>query len=76
MQPITIGNFDYTQEAGKWVYKAKEGQPLLTTKKPVYQEKPQLKLQETIENNSKRVFQKVIHATTIELINYLKHNLK
>jgi hypothetical protein len=29
MKPISIGNFDYTQdEKGEWIYKAKESTPL------------------------------------------------
>lgn len=78
MQPITIGNFDYTQdEKGEWIYKARETAPIgKTPDRPKYREKPQYKLNEVIEGKSKNRFSKIINHTALELINYIKENLK
>jgi hypothetical protein len=47
--PITIGNFEYTQEEDKWIYKAKEPKPLTARGKAEYKEVPQFALQVVIE---------------------------
>jgi hypothetical protein len=76
MKPISIGNFEYTQgEKGEWIYKAKESNPLVKDK-PKYQEKPQFKLQETIEQQSKNRFIKVMNHSVIEITKHIKDNLK
>lgn len=76
MQPIQIGNFEYTQDdKGQWIYKAKPSSPLSSSDKPKYKEKPQFKLQETIENASKERFSLVLNKTVLELTNYLKENI-
>lgn len=74
MQPIQIGNFDASQdEKGNWIYKAKETQPL----KPVakYREKPQYKLQETIEQHSKSNFSLKLNKTVLEAVTFIKKSL-
>lgn len=75
MQPITIGNFDYSQdEKGNWIYKAKDFVPL-KKEKPKYQEKPQYKLQEKIEQQSKSRFNKIMNLSVIEVMKFLNNNL-
>jgi hypothetical protein len=77
MQPIQIGNFEYTKDdKGEWIYKAKESNSLSSKKvNPKYQEKPQFKLQETIEGKSKIRFSKVMNYSVIEITKFLKDNL-
>lgn len=75
MQPIPIGNFDATQdEKGAWIYKARETGPL-KKKNPVYQEKPEYKLQEEIEQHSKDRFRAVLNKTVLESVKFIKENL-
>jgi hypothetical protein len=75
MKPISIGNFEYTQdEKGEWIYKAKEIKPL-KSEKPKYREKPQFKLQEIIEGKSKNRFMKIMNHSVIEISKFIKDNL-
>ncbi len=73
--PITIGNFVYSRDdAGKWIYKAIEIQPV-KKKDPQYQERPEHKLQEVIEQNSKNNFKDRLKSTVLNTISFLKNNL-
>lgn len=71
MQPISIGNFDYTHdEKGQWIYKAKQSAPL-SSGKPKYQEQPQYKLQETIEGKAKETFGRILNNTVLTITKFL-----
>lgn len=77
MQPIAIGNFEYTQnDKGEWIFKAKDSNPLSSGKeKPKYQEKPQFRIQEVIEGKSKNTFRQIVNKEVIEITKFLNDNL-
>lgn len=78
MQPIRVGNFNYTQnEKGEWIYKSIDVKPLLHKKeKAKYKERPRFKLQEKIEDNSKQTARKIFANSAKEIARFLKNKLK
>jgi hypothetical protein len=74
MQPIPIGNFNAVQEDGKWIYKAKEQEPLKKAN-PVYREKAQYPLQEFIEEQSMTRFRSTVKKTVLDTVQFIKNNL-
>lgn len=76
MQPILIGNFEYTKDdKGAWIYKAKQSAPLSSSVKPKYKEQPQFKLQTQIEGSAKKRFGTVLNASVLEITKFLKDNV-
>lgn len=74
-KPITIGNFDYSQdEKGEWIYKASESKPLKSGEAK-YQEKPAFPLQIKIESSSKNKIAQILKQSVIEISKHIKNTL-